>query len=122
VLGVAVGPAISSKEPDIYRTGSEEESTHPLEPHSGSCSRTSPLPDRPIVLPYVQWTSTGPLLTSRGVDTERGHRTAHLVGPGGRYLIIRLNGRADTPTPTPLCYAHQIAEVRVPVVVYPKVA
>jgi hypothetical protein len=64
-----------------------------------------------------------PLVTSRGVDTDRFYWTAHLIGPGGRYLIVGLNGRADIPTPTVIIQANQVAEVLgCPVVVRPAAA
>jgi hypothetical protein len=64
-----------------------------------------------------------PLVTSRGVDSERCYWTAHLIGPGGRYLIAGLNGRADVPTPTVIIQANQVAEVLAcAVVIQPKVA
>ena len=60
-----------------------------------------------------------PLVTSRGVDPERSYWTAHLIGPGGRYLIVGLNGRADIPTPTVIIQANQVAEVlECPVVIH----
>jgi hypothetical protein len=60
-------------------------------------------------------------MTARGVDSDRSYWTAHLIGPGGRYLIIGLNGRADIPTPTVIVHANQVAEVLAcPVVVQPK--
>jgi hypothetical protein len=52
-----------------------------------------------------------PVITSRGVDSDRCYWTAHLIGPGGRYLIVGLNGRADVPTPTVIIQANQVAEV-----------
>ena len=52
-----------------------------------------------------------PVVTSRGVDSDRCYWTAHLIGPGGRYLIVGLNGRADIPTPTVIIQANQVAEV-----------
>ncbi|MEA3215892.1 MAG: hypothetical protein QOJ19_2048 [Acidimicrobiia bacterium] len=52
-----------------------------------------------------------PVITSRGVDSDRCYWTAHLLGPGGRYLIVGLNGRADIPTPTVIIQANQVAEV-----------
>lgn len=52
-----------------------------------------------------------PVITSRGVDTDRCYWTAHLLGPGGRYLIVGLNGRSDIPTPTVIIQANQVAEV-----------
>lgn len=51
------------------------------------------------------------VVTSRGVDSDRCYWTAHLIGPGGRYLIVGLNGRADIPTPTVIIQANQVAEV-----------
>jgi hypothetical protein len=52
-----------------------------------------------------------PLITSHGVQTDRSYWTAYLIGPGGRYLIAGLNGRADIPTPTVIIQANQVAEV-----------
>jgi hypothetical protein len=63
------------------------------------------------------------VLTGRGDDTHRSYWTAHLIGPGGRYLIIGLNGRADVPTPTVIVHANQVAEVLAcPVVIQTKMA
>ena len=63
------------------------------------------------------------LITSRGVDADRCYWTAHLIGPGGRYLIVGLNGRADIPTPTVIIQANQVAEVLAcSVVIQPRVA
>ena len=62
-----------------------------------------------------------PLITSRGVDVARSYWTAHLIGPGGRYLIVGLNGRLDIPTPTVIIQANQVAEVlECPVVIHTK--
>ena len=63
-----------------------------------------------------------PLVTSHGRDNDRSYWTAHLIGPGGRYLIVGLNGRADIPTPTVIILANQVAEVlECPVIIQPKV-
>jgi len=64
-----------------------------------------------------------PLVTSHGRDNDRSYWTAYLIGPGGRYLIVGLNGRADIPTPTVIILANQVAEVlECPVIIQPKVA
>jgi hypothetical protein len=62
-----------------------------------------------------------PLITSRRRDDDRSYWTAHLIGPGGRYLIVGLNGRAYIPTPTVIILANQVAEVLAcPVIIQPK--
>ena len=62
-----------------------------------------------------------PLVTSHGRDNDRSYWTAHLIGPGGRYLIVGLNGRADIPTPTVIILANQVAEVLAcPVIIQPE--